>query len=105
MNRTKIGWAGFNTLTNKYLTTYGLSLDTKDRYLKSLDKLMKRDVEVFIGSHPSHNDTLGKLKRMGGTNNPFVDRNSWPVFLNSLKKRANEIDNIFTKKNVLSLIQ
>ncbi len=84
------GGPGLNTLTKEYLDKYGLSRDARETYLKSLEKLCKRDIDIFIGAHPAQNDTLGKRSRMSLSENPFIDRQSWPLFLGELKSNALE---------------
>ncbi len=84
------GGPGLNTLTEGYLTTYGLSSQARHHYLASLDKLRTRSVGIFIGAHPAQNDTLGKCERMTDSNNPFIDKEAWPVFLSQLEANARE---------------
>jgi len=84
------GGPGLNTLTDKYLTKHGLSYDARQQYLESLAKLGSRHVDIFIGAHPGHNDTLGKRARMTDSNNPFIDEEAWEVFLSQLEKNARE---------------
>jgi len=84
------GGPGLNTLTEEYLTQYGLSTEARDHYLASLEKLRTYSVDIFIGAHPGQNDTLGKRERMTDGNNPFIDREAWPAFLSQLEANARE---------------
>lgn len=82
------GGPGLNTLTNEYLAKYGLSNEARQQYMKSLDHLKKRELDIFIGAHPAQNDTLGKRQRLNSKTNPFVDRTAWPAFLSQLEVNA-----------------
>lgn len=82
------GGPGLNTLSDAYLTMYGLSADARHDYMASLEKLQKRHVDIFIGAHPDQNDTLGKRGRMSAEHNPFVDDSAWPQYLRTLERSA-----------------
>ncbi len=84
------GGPGLNTLTQEYLSAYGLSTAARHHYLASLEKLQTRNVDIFIGAHPGQNDTLGKRERMTSDNNPFIDKDAWPDFLSQLEINAKE---------------
>ena len=84
------GGPGLNTLTDEYLTKYGLSVETRGHYMASLERLKARDADIFIGAHPGQNDTLGKRQRMSETENPFIDPAAWPAFLRELEDNARE---------------
>jgi metallo-beta-lactamase class B len=82
------GGPGLNTLTEEYLTKYRLSNEARRQYLESLERLKTRTPDIFIGAHPSHNDTLGKRERMNAEGNPFIDKTAWPAFLSELETNA-----------------
>jgi metallo-beta-lactamase class B len=84
------GGPGLNTLTDEYLRENDLPFSRRDDYMDSLARLREEDVDIFIGIHPSQNDTLGKHSRMKDGENPFIDRTAWPAFLDGLEKRAGE---------------
>ena len=84
------GSPGLNTLTDEYLTMYGLSHDARQKYLTSLKKIKARTVDILLGSHPEYGDILGKRERMKGDRNPFIDMAAWPTFLSHLETSAKE---------------
>ena len=84
------GGPGLNTLTDEYLTQYGLSLEARAHYLSSLDKLKARHVDITLGAHPGQNDTLGKREGIGREGNPFIGADEWPAFLSQLEANARE---------------
>ena len=78
------GGAGANTLT-KGCFDYD---DCRVEYLKSLNKLREKKVDVFIGNHVWNNDTEKKgiiLREKG--ENKFIDENLWCEFLDFCEKR------------------
>ena len=82
------GGPGLNTLTDDYLRRRGLPFSWRDDYMRSLQRLKRERVDVFIGAHPSQNGTLEKRARMTAQHNPFVDPAAWPAFLTSLEASA-----------------
>jgi len=82
------GGPGLNTLSDAYLTAYGLPMTAKRDYMASLARLRSRRVDLFIGAHPGQNDTLGKRERMTDDVNPFIDPDAWPQFLDGLERSA-----------------
>ena len=82
------GGPGLNTLTDEYLEEYGLPRSRRADYMKSLEKLKRRTVDIHLGAHPDQNDTFGKRAVMTEQTNPFIDREAWPRFLDKLEKAA-----------------
>lgn len=82
------GGPGLNTLTASYLRKRGLRLSRREDYLRSLGRLKRERVDVFIGAHPAQNGTLEKRMRMTARHNPFIDPTAWPAFLSSLEASA-----------------
>jgi len=82
------GGPGLNTLSEDYLKKYGLSMSRRTDYVRSLQRLKKRPVDVFIGAHPGQNATLAKRALMTDGSNPFLDKTAWPMFLETLEQRA-----------------
>lgn len=80
------GGPGLNTLSSEYLAQYGLPLTWRDDYLRSLQLLGERDVDIFIGLHPDQSDTLGKRAAMSAEHNPFINASAWPAFLAEREK-------------------
>lgn len=82
------GGAGSNTLSPGHYDYDG----AREDYFKSLDKLRKEKVDVFIGNHTWNNDTFNKgeiLRKTG--KNEFIDPELWNKFLDFCEKRAREI--------------
>lgn len=87
-----LGGAGFLTIYKEHNLEYNLPMDKNDRLLESVKQLQQYDVDIHLGNHPHHNCTLEKRQFMldnPGTN-PFIDRRSWQVFLDTLEKQALE---------------
>ena len=82
------GGPGLNTLTDEYLERYGLPRSRRADYMKSLERLKGRTVDIHLGAHPGQNDTFGKRGRMTERTNPFIDREAWPTFLSNLERAA-----------------
>ena len=85
------GAPGLNTLTDEYLTKNNLPFSRRDDYLRSLQRLRREKVDIFIGAHPAQNDTLGKRERMTDDENPFIDPSAWGSFLDNLEGKAREL--------------
>lgn len=81
------GGVGINSLTLKFLDKYGLPHSLRDEFIKGIDKVIDRDVDIFIGNHVWNNKTDEKYKRlMEGDKDAFVDKNAWKEFLDDVKK-------------------
>ena len=79
------GGAGANTLVPSGFEYNGC----RDDYFKSLERLKKETVDVFIGNHVWNNDTFTKAKILReGRENPFIDKNIWNEFLEFCHNRA-----------------
>ncbi len=86
------GGAGFNTLTTKFLNRYNLSFECRDIFRESLKKVIDEPVDIFLGNHPEHNDTKGKLQRIL-LGEDIVDTGEWKRFLIEVEK---SFDNAIT---------
>jgi len=82
------GGPGLNTLTQKYRAQYGLSLSAREDYLKSVERLKKEPVDIFIGAHPDQSAHFQKKAGMTEAKNPFIDSEAWPAFLTRLAEAA-----------------
>ena len=87
------GGAGANTMVRARFDYDGCRED----YRKSLHRLQKEKVDVFIGNHVWNNDTKvkGDLFLQTGVNK-FIDENLWHIFLDFCEKR---LDEVITKDN------
>lgn len=82
------GGAGANTLAKG---KFDYDYCRKD-YIDSLNKLRKREVDVFIGNHVWNNDTERKSKILRETGeNLFIDKNLMGEFLDFCENRLKEI--------------
>lgn len=82
------GGAGANTLTMKSQAYY---VGCTDDYLRSLDRLEKVPVTVFLGNHTWNNDTEGKgIKLLETGVNDFVEAGNgeWMKFLKACRERC-----------------
>ena len=81
-----------NSLSKKFLTSYGLPLDLREKFLAGLDLCRKEKVEIFLGNHVGNNDTLGKGKRvLAGETDAFIDPQGWLDFLDNCERRLREL--------------
>lgn len=84
------GGAGANTLVDTHPTHYA---GCREDYLASIDRLLKEEVDVFIGNHCWNNDTTGRAERLkAGNPHAFVDKEEWARFLNFCKARCEALD-------------
>ena len=85
----QFGGAGANSLVKSFPTYYE---GCREDYMKSLDKLMREKVDVFIGNHCWNNQTdeRGEVVR-SGKGNPFIDPSAWTEFLEFCKQRCENL--------------
>lgn len=82
------GGAGCNTLTRSFLTEHNLPFENRNKFLTSVNRLLKEKVDVFVGNHVQNNDTDKKIKLIGNTQiNPFIAPHEWGNFLMARKMR------------------
>ena len=82
------GGPGTNTLTSEYMQRYSVPAGRRERFLATLRRLREFHVDVHLGAHPDQTGTLEKQARKTASNNPFIDADSWQVFLTDLEKAA-----------------
>ncbi len=76
------GGVGINTLNGGYLKQSGLSIDMREKYLASIERVKRERVELFLGNHCGNNDTVGKLEKVrAGDLLAFVCPEEWIPFL------------------------
>ena len=58
--------------------------------VSALEKLECEEVEILLGNHPNHNCLIEKREYMISNPevNPFINKNSWKIFLQSIKERC-----------------
>ena len=85
------GGVGLITLKRDYLLDNFGTLENREKYLKSLDKLEKlKGIEIVLSNHPDMNQTFEKqkLKKENSSNiNPFVNPGEWKSFIQELRKK------------------
>ena len=80
------GGAGFITLSDEWIAKNGLPASIKDTFVQSIDKVWNEKVDVMLGNHPFHNDTMKKRNLLlSGDKNAFIDPTEWQRFLQELK--------------------
>lgn len=86
------GGVGFLTTYKAYNREYGLPENKCALMAESIEKLQKEAVDITIGNHPYHNCTVEKREYMLShpDENPFVNENTWKIFLSELAKRTEE---------------
>ena len=86
------GGAGTNAITLKYIYKNDSPRDCDEQMLGSVEMLKTIPVDIHLGNHPANNGTLEKRERQlrdGG--NPFIDVDSWPRYMDTLRAKINEI--------------
>lgn len=82
------GGAGANTMAQGHFDYEGCRED----YRRSLHRLQKEKVDVFIGNHVWNNDTAVKGELLLKTGeNKFIDASLWHTFLTFCEKRLDEV--------------
>ena len=84
------GGPGLNSLTDEYLKQHGLPYGAREDYLKSVERLKKEPVDIFLGAHPGpgQSDHFRKKAAMTESKNPFIDKDAWLTFLTRLEAEA-----------------
>ena len=75
------GGMGINTLSAEFLNKYRLPFSLRDDFCNSMLRLNKENVDIFLGNHMQHNNTLGKYKELlNGNRKAFIDPNEWKPY-------------------------
>jgi len=75
------GGMGINTLSDEFLNKYNLPLSLRDDFRRSMKRLNEEKVDIFLGNHMQHNDTLGKYERLiNGEKDAFIDPDEWTAY-------------------------
>ncbi len=85
---------GLLSMSGDYLRKYGLPFSLREDFIKSIDKVYNERVEVHVGNHLGDNKHREKIKRIGESENPFLDGSTWKWFLD---KRRDEALDFFQK--------
>lgn len=82
------GGAGFISLSEEKLKECGLTMEMRDIFSQSIDKVWDEKVDVMLGNHPFHNDTYEKHERVkNGETDAFIDPGEWRRYLQELRDR------------------
>lgn len=75
------GGMGINTLADEFLIRYNLPFSLRDDFRNSMKRLNEEHVDIFLGNHMQHNDTLGKAERLkNGEADAFIDPTEWAPY-------------------------
>lgn len=81
------GGVGTNSMKKDFLEKYNLSFDCREDFLTGIDKVIDREVDIFIGNHTWNNDTKGKYEKLvAGDKDAFVNKSEWKEFLEGCKE-------------------
>lgn len=94
------GGVGSNTLTREFLQKHSLPLSNRDKFLKGLERVKEKKVEIFLGNHVANNSTEEKLSRVeAGEKDAFYGPEEWQWFLEQTK---NKIKSLIEKENAMN---
>lgn len=72
------GGMGINTLSKEFLDKYSLPYELRNDFKRSMLRLNEEKVDIFLGNHMQHNDTLGKADRVSkGEADAFINPDEW----------------------------
>lgn len=75
------GGMGINTLSDEFLTKYNLPFSLRDDFRNSMKRIGKEKVDIFLGNHMQHNDTLAKAERVkNGEADAFINPDEWTAY-------------------------
>lgn len=75
------GGMGTNTLEAEFLKKYALPFSLRDDFKNSMLRLNKEKVDIFLGNHMQHNNTLGKREKViSGDKYAFVNPKEWQPY-------------------------
>ena len=79
------GGVGLNSMKKSFLQRYGLTTETREKFIPFIDSFINERVDIFLGNHVGNNDTVGKSIKITDTYNPFIDSTAWKSFLEKTK--------------------
>ena len=75
------GGMGINTLSREFLDRYNLPYSYRDEFVNLMNRLQAENVDIFLGNHAEHNDTVGKAERLrNGDTDAFIDPTEWKPY-------------------------
>lgn len=89
------GGIGFLSIYKEFCRIYNLPENKEELLKNTIVKLQREEVDIVIGNHPNHNCTIEKREYMiqNPGSNPFVNKKSWKILLDSLEKRRVDFAN------------
>lgn len=86
------GGSGTNQLKKGFLRECGCSLLNRGLYFRSIERLKKEHVDIFLGNHCWNNKTKEKYEKMQlGGPNPFIDDSLWLPYLECCERNAAKV--------------
>lgn len=75
------GGVGMNSMKRDFLDEYGLSTETREKFVPAIESIIDEKVDVLLGNHVENNDTVKKGQSITESFNPFIDSTAWKSFL------------------------
>lgn len=85
------GGIGRNTLRSDFIKRYNLSYDCRKKFRESIELLKNEHVDLVMGNHAGHNDTVGKLEKVLSGKDSVVDTEEWGRLLNFVEESLAEL--------------
>lgn len=86
------GGASANQLKKAYMDKQNVCYLMRGEFFKSVDRLKKEHVDLFIGNHSWQNQTRENYeKSLTSKENPFIDASRWGEFLDSCEKNLEKV--------------
>ena len=89
-----MGGAGMNSMKSAYIRKHGLEKeDWRGAFRKSIARCRKEKVDVFIGNHIGHCQTVERCERLfAGDKFAFVDPEAWGKFLDQCERNIDKLE-------------
>lgn len=85
------GGVGRNSMKKDFLNQYGLSYETREKFIPAIDSMIDEKVDILLGNHVGNNDIVGKSLKITKDDNPFIDNTAWKDFLLLTKEKFNQM--------------
>ena len=73
--------AGLNSMKEDYMKKYNIPSSLREDFIKTLDKMSRENVDVYLSNHIQDNYHYEKLQQISPNNNPFIDSITLSLFL------------------------
>ena len=84
------GGVGMNSMKKAFLDGYGLSTETREKFVPAIESFIDEKVDILLGNHVHNNDTVGKGSMITDSFNPFIDGTAWRSFLERMVESYNK---------------